>query len=200
MMATRLRAALMTAIYRKAMSIENIQTEVSDVLNLATTDVGRLAEACTTFHLLWGGPLEIAGMVALLIYLVGPIGYVTRRALLHLCAVLCCASLFTAHTDTVLCCAVLCCAALCGCSWVAGAMMVLSIPLFLYIGKTISKLRAANIKATDHRVHVMQEVRSRSVPCIPSLYALGSFTCVCGVAWCVCVGVCTVRCCLPSNL
>lgn len=67
----RVRAALLTAVYNKAIRSENIGSHVGDVISLVTGDCTRLLEGSTYIHYLWSGPLEALAIVGLLIYLTG---------------------------------------------------------------------------------------------------------------------------------
>ncbi len=55
----RVRGALSTAIYAKALRTENIAQHSSEVLNLLTNDCARLLELCTQLHILWSSPIEV---------------------------------------------------------------------------------------------------------------------------------------------
>lgn len=67
----RVRAALMTAVYRKALKIERADERAAEVLNLVSNDSYRLLEACTTMHSLWSSPVEALAIVVLLCVLIG---------------------------------------------------------------------------------------------------------------------------------
>lgn len=70
------RAALMTAIYRKAVRLGN-DVHVSEVMALMSSDCTRVMEGAQSVHYLWSGPLESLVIVALLIYLTGLAGLVS---------------------------------------------------------------------------------------------------------------------------
>lgn len=110
----RVRSALITAVYRKALSLEIVSP--SDAVNLVATDCQRLQDACTNIHYLWASPIECLAIVGLLIILIGKIGLV------------------------------------------ALGMIFLVFPIQLIVGRQVAKLRAENIKRTDARVGVMNEV------------------------------------------
>lgn len=67
----RIRAAMSTAIYRKALRAENIAPDAGDVVSLVATDCTRLLEAAVDIHYLWSAPLEALAIVVLLIILTG---------------------------------------------------------------------------------------------------------------------------------
>jgi ATP-binding cassette subfamily C (CFTR/MRP) protein 1 len=67
----RIRAAMSTAIYRKALRAENIAPDAGDVVSLVATDCNRLLEAAVDVHYLWSAPLEALAIVVLLIILTG---------------------------------------------------------------------------------------------------------------------------------
>ena len=64
----RMRAALLTAVFEKAMRLDLQDLNAGDVVNLATNDCSRLMESCLSFHYLWSGALEAVGLIGLLIY------------------------------------------------------------------------------------------------------------------------------------
>eukprot|EP00455_Lapot_gusevi_P029940 TRINITY_DN320_c0_g1_i19.p1 TRINITY_DN320_c0_g1~~TRINITY_DN320_c0_g1_i19.p1 ORF type:complete len:1436 (+),score=492.77 TRINITY_DN320_c0_g1_i19:117-4424(+) len=76
MQGVRVRGAVTTAVYRKALRTENVAQQSSDVLNLITNDCYRLFEACTTIHFVWSGPIEALTIIGLLISLIGYWGLV----------------------------------------------------------------------------------------------------------------------------
>lgn len=67
----RIRAAMISAVYNKAVRIEGIEAHVGDVIGLVSGDAYRLYEGCTYFHYLWSGPLEALAIIILLIVLTG---------------------------------------------------------------------------------------------------------------------------------
>jgi ABC-type multidrug transport system fused ATPase/permease subunit len=72
----RMRAALLTSVYEKAMRLDLQDLNAGDVVNLATNDCSRLMDAVVHCHLLWTSAVESATIIALLIYLVGTPGYI----------------------------------------------------------------------------------------------------------------------------
>eukprot|EP01122_Echinamoeba_exundans_P011726 TRINITY_DN4766_c0_g1_i1.p1 TRINITY_DN4766_c0_g1~~TRINITY_DN4766_c0_g1_i1.p1 ORF type:complete len:1175 (+),score=383.98 TRINITY_DN4766_c0_g1_i1:538-4062(+) len=67
----RIRAAMISAVYNKAVRVEGIEAHVGDVIGLVSADAYRLYEGCTYFHYLWSGPLEALAIIILLIVLTG---------------------------------------------------------------------------------------------------------------------------------
>eukprot|EP00004_Rigifila_ramosa_P012441 TRINITY_DN2693_c0_g1_i2.p1 TRINITY_DN2693_c0_g1~~TRINITY_DN2693_c0_g1_i2.p1 ORF type:complete len:1252 (+),score=315.24 TRINITY_DN2693_c0_g1_i2:1186-4941(+) len=67
----RVRAAVMTAVYRKALVTEAVASKAGDVLTLVANDCSRLHEGCTNIHYLWSGPLECATIIGLVFGEVG---------------------------------------------------------------------------------------------------------------------------------
>ncbi|ORX59695.1 multi drug resistance-associated protein MRP [Hesseltinella vesiculosa] len=70
----RLRAALVTAIYRKTLMLSNAsrqQSTVGEIVNHMSVDAQRLMDLCTYFHIVWSGPLQI---VIALVMLHGTMG------------------------------------------------------------------------------------------------------------------------------
>lgn len=67
----RIRAAMISAVYNKAVRIEGIEAHVGDVIGLVSSDAYRLYEGCTYFHYLWSGPLEALAIIVLLLILTG---------------------------------------------------------------------------------------------------------------------------------
>ena len=82
----RVRGALSTAIYAKALKTENIAQHSSEVLNLLTNDCTRLLELCTSIHYIWSGPLEAIAIIVLLISLIGHWGLIALGLLVVLIA------------------------------------------------------------------------------------------------------------------
>lgn len=61
----RLRAALVTAIYKKALRLSNASRQkstVGEIVNHMSVDAQRLMDLCGYLHILWSGPFQIAGM------------------------------------------------------------------------------------------------------------------------------------------
>ena len=137
----RIRAALMTALYQKCMTVENPSS--GDVINMVGNDCTKILEGknsfefspffrlfififsrffltfflgCTSMHYLWSGPLEALVIIGVLISLVG------ISALVGL-----------------------------------GLLLVI-IPVLYYIGAIIAKSRKKSLVYTDKRVQVVNEV------------------------------------------
>jgi ABC-type multidrug transport system fused ATPase/permease subunit len=71
----RIRAALLQAVYEKALRLDLQDLNAGDVVNLAANDCSRLMESVLCFHYLWSGALEAFTIVGLLIYLMGNSGW-----------------------------------------------------------------------------------------------------------------------------
>eukprot|EP00741_Cyanophora_paradoxa_P010538 tig00000158_g10189.t1 len=67
----KVRAALMTAVYRKSLRIPNVGSEVGDVVSLISNDCARLMDGCTFFHYLWAGPAEAIAIVVCMCTMIG---------------------------------------------------------------------------------------------------------------------------------
>ncbi|KAL6064447.1 Canalicular multispecific organic anion transporter 1, variant 2 [Balamuthia mandrillaris] len=67
----RLRGALMTAVYNKALKLESSNLEVGEIINLAANDCSRLFQACTSAHNLWSSIFESLLFIGVVIYLIG---------------------------------------------------------------------------------------------------------------------------------
>jgi len=72
----RARAALMTAVYAKAVHLGSEQ-RVSEVIALVAGDCSRVMEGAQSIHYLWSGPIESLAIVGLLIGLTGLSGLVS---------------------------------------------------------------------------------------------------------------------------
>ncbi|KAI8093508.1 multi drug resistance-associated protein MRP [Halteromyces radiatus] len=71
----RLRAALVTAIYRKTLLLSNAsrqQSTVGEIVNHMSVDAQRLMDLCTYLHIVWSGPLQIVIALVLLYGTMGP--------------------------------------------------------------------------------------------------------------------------------
>eukprot|EP00741_Cyanophora_paradoxa_P008074 tig00001254_g7813.t1 len=62
----KVRAALLSAVFRKSMKLEDVTVSTGDVVSLAAVDCQKLQEACTTLHYLWSGPVEAVAICILL--------------------------------------------------------------------------------------------------------------------------------------
>ncbi|KAI9249020.1 multi drug resistance-associated protein MRP [Sporodiniella umbellata] len=70
----RLRAALVTAIYRKTLLLSNASRQsstVGEIVNHMSVDAQRLMDLCTYFHIVWSGPFQI---VIALVFLYNTMG------------------------------------------------------------------------------------------------------------------------------
>jgi len=70
----RVRGALITAVYYKALRLEAIDAHVSEVLALCSSDCDRIYEGISHFHNLWASPLESLAIIFLLWTLTGVSG------------------------------------------------------------------------------------------------------------------------------
>ncbi|KAG0166831.1 hypothetical protein DFQ30_006735 [Apophysomyces sp. BC1015] len=71
----RLRAALVTSIYRKTLLLSNASRQkstVGEIVNHMSVDAQRLMDLCTYFHIVWSGPLQIVIALVLLWQTMGP--------------------------------------------------------------------------------------------------------------------------------
>ncbi|KAI8058986.1 metal resistance protein YCF1, partial [Gongronella butleri] len=71
----RLRAALVTAIYRKTLMLSNAsrqQSTVGEIVNHMAVDAQRLMDLCTYLHVAWSGPLQIIIALVMLHATMGP--------------------------------------------------------------------------------------------------------------------------------
>ncbi|KAI9272857.1 multi drug resistance-associated protein MRP [Phascolomyces articulosus] len=71
----RLRAALVTSIYRKTLVLSNgsrQKSTVGEIVNHMSVDAQRLMDLCTYFHIVWSGPFQIIIALTLLWGTMGP--------------------------------------------------------------------------------------------------------------------------------
>ncbi|GAB5588211.1 hypothetical protein Unana1_03111 [Umbelopsis nana] len=71
----RIRAALVTAIYKKTMVLSNSSRQAStvgEIVNHMSVDAQRLMDLCTYFHIVWSGPFQIALALYFLWQTMGP--------------------------------------------------------------------------------------------------------------------------------
>jgi ABC-type multidrug transport system fused ATPase/permease subunit len=66
----KVKAALITAIYRKMLVREGFQSD-ADVVSLVAKDCPKIAEACTSMQFLWSGIFEAFGIFAVLLSYIG---------------------------------------------------------------------------------------------------------------------------------
>jgi len=66
----RMKSAVSTSVYRKALTYDRHQSH-TDIVSLVATDCTKLAEACTTLQYLWSGILEATAIMAVLLGFVG---------------------------------------------------------------------------------------------------------------------------------
>eukprot|EP00897_Mesotaenium_endlicherianum_P000582 jgi/Mesen1/10524/ME000083S10028 len=67
------RAAVISLIYKKALRItaaSRQSTSLGEILNLQSNDAQKLGQLCIYLHILWSGPLQIFGALALLFYVI----------------------------------------------------------------------------------------------------------------------------------
>eukprot|EP00741_Cyanophora_paradoxa_P013315 tig00020684_g12858.t1 len=67
----KVRASLMTMVYRKSLRIPNVGSEVGDIVSLISNDCARLMDGCTYFHYLWAGPAEAIAIVVCMCTMIG---------------------------------------------------------------------------------------------------------------------------------
>nr|CAH7715442.1 unnamed protein product [Callosobruchus chinensis] len=67
----RMRAALVTAVYRKTLSVRSslltAQFSVGEIVNFMSTDTDRIVNSCPSFHALWSIPFQL-GVTLYLLY------------------------------------------------------------------------------------------------------------------------------------
>ncbi|KAG2214416.1 hypothetical protein INT47_000972 [Mucor saturninus] len=71
----KMRAALVTAIYKKTLLLSNAsrqQSTVGEIVNRMSVDAQRLMDLCTYFHIGWSGPFQIIIALFLLWKTMGP--------------------------------------------------------------------------------------------------------------------------------
>ncbi|KAI9207232.1 P-loop containing nucleoside triphosphate hydrolase protein [Polychytrium aggregatum] len=71
----RLRAALVTAVYQKALRLSNKSRQgstVGEIVNLMAVDSSRLMDNCQYLHILWSGPFQISLALYFLYDTLGP--------------------------------------------------------------------------------------------------------------------------------
>lgn len=67
----QIKAALTGLIYRKCLRLSRIRGGAGEVINLLSTDVGRVVEAVTNFHFLWSAFVEATLILILAFYEMG---------------------------------------------------------------------------------------------------------------------------------
>ncbi|KAJ3266425.1 hypothetical protein HDU77_001036 [Chytriomyces hyalinus] len=70
----RVKAAVITAIYQKALRLSPAarqQSTVGEIVNLMSVDAGRLGDLATYFHIIWSGPLQICLALYFLYFTLG---------------------------------------------------------------------------------------------------------------------------------
>ncbi|XP_025830829.1 multidrug resistance-associated protein 7 isoform X2 [Agrilus planipennis] len=75
MVGLKIRAAVVTAIYRKTLSVSSSvlssQFSTGEIINFMSTDTDRIVNACPSFHALWSIPFQLAVTLYLLYVQVG---------------------------------------------------------------------------------------------------------------------------------
>lgn len=64
----QIRAALSVAVYRKALRLRGVRSNIGEIVNLMGNSCNYVAEAAASFHYLWSGFIEVALIIALSIY------------------------------------------------------------------------------------------------------------------------------------
>eukprot|EP00798_Chlamydomonas_sp_ICE-L_P017393 gene17393-23693_t len=71
----KMRAALMSAVYRKTFKLSSVNNDgAGNVVSLVSTDCFKVYEGVLAFHNIWTAPLETAAIIALLLSLTGVYG------------------------------------------------------------------------------------------------------------------------------
>lgn len=56
----KMRMSITTAIYRKALSAQFVNSNTPEVLNLMSTDTNRIVDSCISFHAVWSIPFRVS--------------------------------------------------------------------------------------------------------------------------------------------
>lgn len=56
----KMRMGITTAIYRKALNAQFINSDSPEVLNLISTDTDRIVNSCMSFHSFWSIPFQVS--------------------------------------------------------------------------------------------------------------------------------------------
>ncbi|KAI9363460.1 hypothetical protein DFJ73DRAFT_811265 [Zopfochytrium polystomum] len=71
----RIRAALMTAVYQKALRLSNSARQnktLGEIVNLMAVDAGRIGDMTQYLHIIWSGPFQISMAIYFLYQTLGP--------------------------------------------------------------------------------------------------------------------------------
>lgn len=68
----KMRIGLVTAIYRKTLDGEGIESTQSDIVNLMSVDTDRIVNSCASFHAFWSIPFQLVVTLYLLYTQLGP--------------------------------------------------------------------------------------------------------------------------------
>lgn len=71
---TRLRTLLISAVFKKSLRLSSRARQdfpAGKIVNIMSTDIGRLDFSMSFAHILWSGPMQLAAVTGLLIWLVG---------------------------------------------------------------------------------------------------------------------------------
>ncbi|KAJ3300226.1 Multidrug resistance-associated protein 1 [Borealophlyctis nickersoniae] len=71
----RLRSAIVSTIYKKALVLSNSGRQTStvgEIVNLMSVDAGRISDLCSYLHILWSGPFQISMAIYFLYQTLGP--------------------------------------------------------------------------------------------------------------------------------
>lgn len=56
----KMRMSIMTAIYRKCLTVRFVDSNAPEMLNLMSTDTDRLVNSCISFHSFWSIPFQVS--------------------------------------------------------------------------------------------------------------------------------------------
>lgn len=142
----RIRTALISAIYRKALRMSNSarkESTVGEIVNLMSVDAQRFMDLTTYLNMIWSAPLQIALALYFLWDLLGKECDLSTTFYLRFCVTHFFYFFFI------------------GPSVLAGlAVMIILIPLNGFIASKVKTLQIRQMKNKDERVKLMNEVLS----------------------------------------
>lgn len=56
----KMRMGITTAIYRKSLNVQSVNSNCPEVLNLMSTDTDRIVHSCISFHSFWSIPFQVS--------------------------------------------------------------------------------------------------------------------------------------------